>query len=179
MDKRRQARLIQVLYDEVREIKDADIYQFTMDILKVVPQVFWEKRASRSHHTPDERGDFGTLIHTIRVMKTSAVLCEIPDITGLYRDMIRSASALHDTCKYGLDGKAESSVDGHAELLRVLVERNNIHCKCDELILQMVEAHMGRWGASIYTPKLGFNAIVHIADVVCDKVLEVLNKDEW
>ena len=43
----------------------------------------------------------------------------------------------------------------------------------------MIEAHTGRWGVSSYIPKIDTNVIVHIADVFCARISEVLNKDKW
>lgn len=167
------------LYRILDTIENDEVGLFTRRMLAVVPDSFWVRRASREHHLEDERGEYGNLIHTIRVAMTTDTLCDIPPITGLNRDILTSAAILHDTCRYGLDDNNESTVGEHAQLVRQLAKREQLTCKYDDNIFEAIEAHMGRWGTSIYTPELSFNSILHIADVVCARVTEVLNKEEW
>lgn len=171
--------LVTELYRMVRTIENTDIWVFTAELLGRAPQSFWTKPASRKYHPEDERHEYGNLIHTIRVAKTAMILCNIPNITGVSRDMVVSAAVLHDTCRHGLGGESEFSVDEHAQLVRKLAERHNITCKCSEPIFKMIEDHMGRWGVSAYTPTLDASSIIHIADCICARIAEVLNKESW
>jgi len=179
MEHTEKVKLINNLNAIVLSIQDTGIYGFTRQLLDVAPLSFWERRASRNHHPEDERGECGNLIHTIRVAKTADILCHIPDITGISRDIIISAATLHDICRYGLDDKAEFSVDEHAQLVRKLAEEHGITCVHSHTILKMIEDHMGRWGASHYMPAIESGAIVHIADCICARVAEILNKEDW
>lgn len=167
------------LWEVVASIEDIDVMEFTLHLLLVAPASFWTKPASRRHHPEDERGECGNLIHTIRVTKAALILCDIPDITGISRDMVASAALLHDTCRYGLDGESDRSVPEHAQLVRKLAQRHEVTCKYAEPIFKMVEGHMGRWGVSAYIPRIDAVSIIHIADCVCARISEVLNRESW
>ena len=172
-------KLMESLQSVINSMVNPEVLLFTTSLLNVAPKSFWERPSSRNHHPEDERGQYGDIIHTIRVAKTVTLLCDIPNITGTPRDILVSVAILHDTCRYGLNDEANYTVTEHALLVRQLAKEHRIECKFDEPIFNLIENHMGRWGQKIYTPKLSFNAILHIADTVCARIVEVLDKEKW
>ena len=117
---------INELYAIVRAIENAEIFGFTMHLLNVAPKSFWERPASHNHHPEDERGEYGDIIHTIRVAKTADILCQIQNITGVSRDMVISAAVNHDLCRYGLNDDSDKTVPEHAQLIRQLAKIHEI-----------------------------------------------------
>ena len=168
--------LKKTLYALVDYIYDNEMREFTLRMLVVAPEAFWLRPSSIRHHPLDERGLHGNIIHTIRMVRTTNVICDVmgsfyPQIT---KDMMRSAAVLHDLCRHGLDGSAEKSVPDHPELPRKLAFKHNITCIQAVTIFDMVEKHMGRWGERNYTPIIEPWVALHIADAVCARALEVL-----
>ena len=147
-------------------IKTDSIREFTLRMLDVAPQAFWENRASRRHHPPDERGEYGTVIHTTRVLKLVRHINEVCNSDPLESSALESAASIHDLTKNGLNWEKDHSVEDHPFLVRKLAETYSVTCPYVDMIFGLVESHMGKWGDPPYVPKLPMKAVLHLADSI-------------
>ncbi len=167
--------LTDLLFTHVAFIEDSGINVFTLETLQVAPASFWLRPSSLNYHPLDERKPHGNLKHTIRVVHTVGVLCDVmggfyPQIT---KDMMMSAAVLHDIGRHGIDGDAEKSVPDHPKIPRRLAEKHNISCIQSGTIFAMIEKHMGRWGEHRYTPLIQPWVALHVADAICAHMQEI------
>jgi len=128
----------------------------------------WQMPSSVYHHLPDERVEWGNLVHTLRVVRVCAVLSDILLLVQRERDILRSAAVLHDICKYGIDADAERILTIHPLLVRQFLDREGI--VCDPLVLTCIESHMGRWGSErcdwMASRQITLPFLLHIADCI-------------
>jgi len=162
------------LYRQVQLIFDPSIRNFVLDMLSCAPDGFFERPASTRHHPLDERGEGGGLLHTIRVVKMVLVITEISEIKGIEKDALVAAGSLHDVCRHDLDGKAERSLENHPQLVRKLAEEHRLTCSQYDLIMRIIENHMGRWGSPQFIPHISLDGVLHFADCICARALEVM-----
>ena len=163
------------LFRHIAFIEDPDINAFTFKMLQVAPESFWLRPSSKNHHPLDERKPYGNLRHTIRVVHTVGVLC---DVMGQFyfqitKDMMMSAAVLHDIGRHGMDGDADKSVLDHPKIPRRLAELHGISCTKSSMIFLMIEKHMGRWGEHGYTPTIEPWVALHVADAICAHMQEI------
>ena len=163
------------LFRRIALIEDPGINAFTIRMLQVAPESFWLRPSSLNHHPLDERRPYGNLKHTIRVVRTVGVLC---DVMGIYyaqmtKDMMMSAAVLHDIGRHGMDGDADKSVPDHPKIPRQLAEKHGISCGQSSMIFMVIEKHMGRWGEHGYTPLIAPWIALHVADAICAHMQEI------
>ena len=153
--------------------KDAkDFAKYCMD---KAPPHFWTKPSSSSgkYHPPDEHGEGGLVLHTIRVEKIAEILIG-GSTAPLWVDAVRLAALLHDVARYGLEEEPdEHSNDSHPEL----AEKFLIRCWEEQfpalppgflgVACQAIRRHMGRWGK--HDPITPEDWIVHNADNIAAK----------
>jgi len=157
------------LYPELRSIGDNDIRNFTEDILDCVPTDAWRRNSSRDHHLEDERGEWGNLKHTIRVVQIAGILADLLDVSQYEKDILCSAAILHDAGKHGVDGETIAIRRDHPQLVSQFVDLAGIsHIPAIE---RCIEMHMGRWRQDIqYDWKDKRNItlafLLHVADCV-------------
>jgi hypothetical protein len=127
-------------------VKDEELSKKTRDILEqYVPDYFWTKPSSSSgkYHPFDERGKFGLVLHTCRVVKVADDLCVAAQITNNERDNLIVAAILHDTLKYG-DPKEDlpHTTKDHSNL----VEKHIQEIPGD--IIRLIRTHDGQWSVN-------------------------------
>ncbi len=160
--------MLDLLYTEIDKIQDPDIRGYTRLIVDSAPVDSWKLPSSRDHHLRDECGEWGNLIHTVRVTRICSTLSDILDLGPRDRDILRSAAVLHDSCKHGVDAEALFIYKEHPWLVKRLVE--GIGIEVDPIINTCIEQHMGRWGpepvtfATGYAESLPF--LLHVADCI-------------
>lgn len=123
-------------------IKDEDMSLAIESILaQDVPEYFWEKPSSSSgkYHPSDERGKFGLVLHTCRVVKLVDDLCVSAQITGSERDDLIIAAILHDAFKYDIPPG-----NLHTVKLHCIIPGEQLHLS--DRINQLIRTHDGRWG---------------------------------
>ena len=145
-------------------INNNDIRIFVCNVLRIAPSESWSKKASKNHHMVDERGDYGALLHTIRVTKMVIALCDVINRNGIDKDILIASAILHDSCRYGIDGKWSYTLPNHPKLVRELTKKNNIDCLYSEQIFDIIDSHMGKWGEPAFVPNIDSKSILHIAD---------------
>lgn len=168
------AELVVELYTQVGLISNTSVREFVQDMLNFARPSFCERPAARHHHFLDERGESGNLLHTIRVVKIVSAIATACAVTKDIKDIQLASAILHDVCRYGLDGKSEYTHVKHQSLVRALAERHNLSCDYYELIMRIIENHMGRWGDPPFTPKIGLDEVLHLADCVESHLPEVM-----
>ena len=166
--------LIVELNNRIRLISNVSIFNFVRKMLDVVPPAFYERPASTDHHALDERGECGGLLHTIRVIDLVLVMANSCNMNQIRKDILVAGASLHDSCRHGLDGKSEHSVEDHPLLVRKLAEEHNLYCDCYDSIMGVIESHIGRWGKPPFTPYVDLETILHLADCINAHWLEDL-----
>jgi len=162
------------LYRQVHLIFNPSIRDFVLNMLSYAPPGFYERRASTEHHLPDERGENGNLLHTIRVVSMVLVIVDISTIKGNEKDVLVASAILHDLCRYGLEDEFERSCENHPQLVRRMAEDHSLTCDCYDLIMRIIECHMGRWGSPQFIPHISLDGVLHFADCICARALEVM-----
>ncbi len=166
------AELVVELYSQIELISSTSIRVFVQDMVSLERSSFFTQPASRNHHLLDERGESGNLLHTIRVVKIVLMLAEACGMTRDPKDILIASAVLHDLCRYDQEGKHIGK--GHPLLVRKLAEEYGLVCSFYELIMDMIEKHMGKWGDPPFTPNIGMDAILHLADCVEAHLPEVI-----
>jgi len=162
------------LYRQVHLIYNSSIRDFVLNMLSYAPPGFYERPASTRHHPLDERGKGGNLLHTIRVVKMVLVLVDISTIKGDEKDVLVASAVLHDLCRYGLNDEFDSSCKDHPQLVRRVAENHSLTCDCYDLIMRIIENHMGRWGSLQFIPHVSLDGVLHFADCIEARLPEVM-----
>lgn len=136
---------IQQLID-LANIVDPELRNFTQSTLDALSISIWQSRASKNHHLPDERGEWGNWLHTMRVTTNCQYLCEAFNITGMRRDELLCAAILHDCRRYGENDDMDYTVNNHPALVRKFARQfyPDITDKMDD-VFTIIEYHMGKW----------------------------------
>jgi len=108
-----------------------------------VPSYFWINPSSSSgkYHPFDERGKFGLVLHTCRVVKITNDLCTAAQIEGIARDNLIAAAILHDTWKYGQFPGNYHTVKDHSNIPQQ-------HINIPDRIIQLIRTHDGQWSVN-------------------------------
>jgi HD superfamily phosphodiesterase len=138
------------------------------------PQAFWDKASSSTgkYHKEDENGQYGQVIHTLRVIAVAEHLVRMADLNDLERDILISAASLHDICKYGVDGQSKHTLSEHPKLVKSLWERNLLvlpRCDYDHEIISAILQHSGRWSGLPHPPSTKLGRLLHIADFMASR----------
>lgn len=133
--------------------------------------------ASQNHHLPDEREEYGNMLHTVRVASlceliADAVSIEVGDVDDV--DILKSAAILHDACRYGLFGLSGKTRPDHPRLVRVFAENYDLTCDNFSDIMDVIETHMGRWGQKPAAFEISAALALHLADCIVARWAEVI-----
>ena len=149
-------------------ITDPLLNTLTMVALQEAPSHFWHQPSSAgNHHPPDEHGDGGLALHTLRVACVCWVLCQSrPDLNA---DVILSAGILHDIGRYGLGGNpSQYSLKEHPDIAAGYLRE--LGGDALEEVACAVETHTGRWGR--IQPRNELEWLVHYADCIAANYAE-------
>ena len=152
---------IDAIYND--DVRDATIRTF----MDGCPDSFWTNPSSSSgkHHSPDERGKHGNLIHTKRVFKEyvdmSESYWEAGEMSPYYRECGKSAALIHDMMKYGWPSEQnDHTVDDHD------VIASNVAKHIGEVpneVYLLILGHMGPWGEGM-VPENDRQWLLHFSD---------------
>lgn len=136
---------------EIDAIYDEDIRQATVRyFLRYCPDYFWENPASASgnYHPPDERGKYGTWLHSKRVFvaydNLSESLLELGNISKEQREAGRAAALIHDTFNYGWPSYGRDMTTSEHDVIAAAVAEQ-VDGMPQETV-ELVCSHMGPWG---------------------------------
>jgi len=175
------------LINRANQIQDDEIRAVVIQAIYIVPINTWSNRASRNHHLPDERREWGSRLHTCRVFDAAVFISELYGVSNIQLDIIMAGALIHDIKKFGDHAQYSYTRDEHPFLVRELVDSINPDFKFKEEILLCVESHMGQWTvvnteikpATFDDAKNGPMArIVHLADCLVARFAEVMGAKE-
>jgi 23S rRNA maturation-related 3'-5' exoribonuclease YhaM len=148
-----------VLDNEVNLIRDLGIREWTQDTLKNVPEYFWRAMASSTgkYHPACACKVGGLITHVKRAVYIADRLCTGYGLVGIDRDIVLSATILHDIAKVPSPKEDPSSTyekyENHplnAKQYFSTIEDKNGYIEC---INFCIRNHMGLWTpASIKKP---------------------------
>ena len=156
------------LFTMIGHITDPFLNTFTTVALQEAPSHFWHKPSSAgNHHPPDEHGEGGLALHSLRVGRVSWVLCQSrPELNP---NVIMSASLTHDIGRYGLgDEPSQYSLPDHPDIAAEFLRGYGDGLIED--VARAVETHSGRWGR--IQPRNELEWLVHYADCVAANYAE-------
>lgn len=171
-----------ILNNEINLIENLDIRKWTKDTLENVSEYFWVAQASSSGrwHPECTNKKGGLIVHTKRVVYLANRICDCWDLTGLDKDIVISASILHDIAKvpntkvmhsYGMTVTDEDFTNHplNAEKYfsngkREYMSNNVIY----SMILNAVKFHMGRWTPEAIKKPLLEYSLIELAVTTCD-----------
>ena len=164
--------LVVELYSQIELISNSSIRNFVQDMVSLQRSSFFTQPASQDHHLLDERGESGNLLHTIRVIRIVLVLVDACSMTKDSKDILVTGAILHDLGRYDLKGKYTGK--DHPTIVRKIAEEHNLSCEYYELIMNVIESHMGKWGNPPFNPDIGLAEALHLADCVEAHLPEVI-----
>lgn len=155
-----------IISDEIRAWVNA--------MLDIAPPAFWERPCSSTgkHHRPDENEVGGQVVHTARVCNVATHLANMTLLSDNEYNILIASAILHDTCKYGLDGKSTYTNENHPQLLEILRDNNCVllpPCQSYKEILSCVAQHMGRWTPEPIPAPTKLGKLLHIADFIASR----------
>lgn len=171
--------LFSTLSETVNLIENDSIREFTKAMIDKAPAIVWERAASTRYHLLDERGDYGNLLHTIRVVSLCKVIMDAVEVapgnTSLGRDVLLSAALLHDICRHGLFGLDVSTRTDHPDLVLMHARQYGLTCDCFDDIMSTIGVHMGKWSPRPVSFTIDADLALHLADYIATHWTEVMN----
>jgi len=168
----------EIFEEELKQIQDNEIREFTRYILSKRPSYFDHVAASSTgkYHNPNENGVGGLIRHTKGVCYMAKEFASVYNFAPIDVDIVMSAAILHDICKYGIGIKQAHTTRDHdeqgAKYIQIMA-KTAPPCRYLDEICRAVAAHMGRWkvGKTVVFPK-DLNEIqqcLHLADVAASR----------
>lgn len=182
---------IKVFEEELSLINDTNIAKHVSKILGDVPDVFFTAPASSTgkHHPEKARMIGGLVWHTKVAVRIGYDMINSDTLLGVEEklflsDIVVSALILHDTYKYGLDGKSELTLGEHPRIafnvVRKYSKNPGINLKYRTILEDIAEciySHMGKWNipkenpsAILPVPNTKLRLTVHQADMLSSRL---------
>ena len=182
-------KILQPLLVEINMIVDESIKSFIRSIL-MRSDMFWEIPSSFSgkYHPGDEHGVGGNVIHTKRVVRIAAYMCESYSLTQEEKDIVFAACLIHDLCKAVKNddnslrydpmhsytvGKFITSCQERDKKYASEAESSTLFLSEEivQSILRLVRCHLGPWSPIPETyPITYLDYIVHLSDNIASKI---------
>lgn len=163
---------IYALSNELNLIQNPEIKELIKKILYRAPEYFWQVHSSedKKHHPDDEYSEGGLILHTKRTVYLACKLCEMENIRGIQRDKLIGAMIIHDIYSKGCEDKPlDYSPLEHPFYLRERTKDLN-KSKFYNEIIDIVEAHLGRWTPNKFkTKKNKLAKFGHAADYLASR----------
>lgn len=175
---------------ELCMIKDSKLKNFVKEVFKYIPEHGFTTPASTSgkYHPQDERGKFGNVYHSKKVVRWMHVFVAAFGITDSYRlDILTASCVLHDLGRRGLGHKASPhTLREHASIMNGPLEKAQEKIKLDkesfETIRGCVNHHNGRWTeVEIRKPLSEYSTlelIVHLSDMCASQMHKIPKSGE-
>lgn len=166
---------------EIAAINDTKLRNFVEYYLDTyAPDYFFEIGASSSgrYHPKFAQGEGGLVKHTKAVCMFAEELLRLSSyayMKDIYKDYVRLACIVHDTCKYGMYEYDKSEYANHAKNAAELVktawhDREGGRTELSELIYSAIASHMGQWTTDKEDrPFTNIDRCVHLADYMASR----------
>jgi len=160
-----------LLETQIGLIRNKDLRELVRRTVDELPEAFWKREASKMYHPPDERGEGGNLIHTLRVIKVADRILDTTTYNSSTRDIMRAGSILHDSQRHGPDGTSRVTVKEHPQLAKALLESLvEGHVPEVKEVGDILEKHMGKFQNPSYpVSEIPLSDILHIADFLASQ----------
>lgn len=175
--------------EALNSIENDDIKKFAEEVIKAIPNYFYNIPASSSmkyHPAYACEIPLGLYKHTLAVVKIINHLFEIKFITDIWdsreRDLLRVAAIMHDSFKSGTQTDYEHNKHTKhehpllaAETIRQCKNFKILPINEVEIIAKSIESHMGSWNVSPYSdtvlpePKNKYQKLLHVADYLASR----------
>lgn len=172
-----------VLEKEINLIKNKLIKEWTINTLENVPMYFWVAQASSSgkYHPECTIKKGGLITHVKRAVYIANHLCEGWGIFEYERDIVLSATILHDIAKtpnphvahlYGMITTDEDFINHPLNAEKYFDESSDLYKEPDmntiRLINECVKYHMGRWTPDSIKKDMSEYSLVELAVYTSD-----------
>lgn len=169
---------------ELQLIKNERLRESTIELLKLLPDYFYEIPASSTgkYHPSFALGEGGLVRHTKVAVKIANEIIKTNSIGNVYtsdeKDLILISLMLHDGLKEGLPKEKYTRFD-HPVLMAQFVVDNKKNTKFNDEEIKMIStniaSHMGEWNKSDYSdvvlplPKNKYQKMVHMCDLLASR----------
>ena len=153
-------------FPEVEDIRDEELREAVIQVIREFPDYFWTAPASSHHHPPEHQARHGLWLHTKRVCTAFERLASSMVKQGHLEwediDKGRAACILHDMYKYGIPPTSvDSTANDHDKQAANWL---SAHTDLPDEVIGAVEAHNGPWYAG-KRPTTHLEQMVHMADL--------------
>jgi len=173
-----------VFNKELSYIKNEAVRKDAQYLLENLPDYFYHIPASSTgkYHPSFALGDGGLVRHTKVAVRIAHELLNNESVgynfSSNEKDLIIMALLIHDGLKKGYEDK-EYTLFEHPLIVGEYIRNNVQNLTLDnddlELLISMVEAHMGKWNTNPYSKKIlpkpsnRFQRFVHMCDYLSSK----------
>lgn len=174
-NKKINADLIVPLVDEINLIQDSSVREFVSVCLSNTDLAFWTAPmpVDKRKRLKDEYESGGIVLHTKRVTRIVALMCQAQERNAFEEDLMIAAAILHDATK-AITNKDEFIYDPmHPYTLDVFaMEQTDIlESEFIHQILRLVRTHLGVWSPIPETiPVTSLEWSLHLADFIGSKM---------
>jgi hypothetical protein len=140
---------------EIGKLTDGNIKNFLLSCTPLFPEYFWTVPASVSkYHPEDERKLGGLVLHVRRLCRLTEEFVRMHSLNLWERDVLLSASILHDSFARGIPPYVKESSDPfHPSYVEYMFPFNAfadryIERRVYDEIMECVSAHSGQWSTN-------------------------------
>ena len=173
-----------IFNDELNLIKNERLKESCIELLKILPEYFYNVEASSSgkYHPDFALGEGGLVRHTKVAVKIADEIIKTESVGNVFtqdeKDMILISLMLHDGLKKGIVEEKYTRFD-HPILMGDFVLENIDKTKLTKLEATMIsdniKSHMGEWNTNPYSqvvlpkPKNKYQKMVHMCDLLASR----------
>jgi hypothetical protein len=173
-----------IFNDELNLIKNERLKESCIELLKILPEYFYNVEASSSgkYHPAFALGEGGLVRHTKVAVKIADEIIKTESVGNVFtqdeKDMILISLMLHDGLKKGIVEEKYTRFD-HPILMGDFVLENIDKTKLTKLEATMIsdniKSHMGEWNTNPYSqvvlpkPKNKYQKMVHMCDLLASR----------
>ncbi len=184
---------LEVFKNEISYIKNENIKEALIYMIKKLPKYFFEVEASSTgkYHPKYALGEGGLLRHTKAAVRIGFELLQNPIIGDKYssdeKDLMLVGLLLHDGLKLGKDKEKYTRFD-HPILMANYIEEEKANLKISDeqrkLLCDVIKTHMGVWTKDydgnevLEKPKTKYQNFVHMCDYLASRKCILLPFDE-
>jgi len=176
--------MIEELDKRAKLIKDKELQGKVLRVIYGIPENIWKAPSAfyAGHHLDDERQYWGNALHSIRVHDTCLIIASSLLVVGWQLDCLKASALLHDIGKRGPKGDTIKIMTSTHPYIVADIVKEYCNLELPKEVLQPIEDHMGKWSRQelpdfLETKKADNSMILHLADCIESRLLEVLKSD--